>query len=435
MRCKALKQKFIYSIVLIFILYILGVAQYQILLQRLSQSTKPLPTNENSFLNKPFPSSKPSIPKDDTSAQTKENNEKNKNANLKLYAKSAALIDASNGRVLFQKNGKKEMPMASTTKIMTCIVTLENATLDDIVTISKNAAKQPDVQLNAQEGEQFKLEDLLYSLMLESHNDVAVAIAEHVGGSVEGFASLMNEKAKELGCTHTQFVTPNGLDADGHYTTAEELCRIAAYAIQNEEFMKITNTPSWTFQEIKKGRSFSVSNKDKFLYLYKGAIGVKTGFTGKAGYCFVGAVEKDGKKFVSAVLACGWPPSKNYKWSDTTLLMNYGVENFTWKDITNYNATFPNIPVVDGQKTEVALDAKQKEISLLLQENETVHTLQKIPSTLSAPIKKNTTIGKMQYYVNDTLYAEIPIYTKEDIAKIDFNFCCKKLLRLWSFSS
>ena len=198
--------------------------------------------------------------------------------NLKLYAQSAVLMDADSGRVLYEKNGNEEMPMASTTKIMTCIVTLENADLDDTVTVSKYASTMPDVQLKIREGEQYKLIDLLYSLMLESHNDVAVAIAEHVGGSVEGFAAMMNAKAIELGCEHTNFVTPNGLDSAEHYTTAVELSKIASYAIKNEDFVKITNTTTWQFSELTKGRTFNVSNKDRFLYLYDGAIGIKTGF-------------------------------------------------------------------------------------------------------------------------------------------------------------
>ncbi|QHQ63798.1 hypothetical protein Ana3638_17605 [Anaerocolumna sedimenticola] len=277
------------------------------------------------------------------------------NESIKLYAQSAALMDADTGRVLYEKNGYKEMPMASTTKIMTCIVALENAKLDDIVTVSKYASTMPDVQLNIREGEQFKLSDLLYSLMLESHNDVAVAIAEHVGGSVEGFAKMMNKKAKELGCEHTRFVTPNGLDAEGHYTTAVELAKIASYAVKNDEFIKITNTSAWEFQELKKGRTFSVSNKDRFLYIYDGAIGVKTGFTGKAGYCFVGAVKKDNKTFISTVLACGWPPHKSYKWSDTTKLMDFGMDNFELKQIFKADKVFNPVYVEDGKKNYVDL--------------------------------------------------------------------------------
>lgn len=348
------------------------------------------------------------------------------NESIKLYAQSAALMDADTGRVLYEKNGYKEMPMASTTKIMTCIVALENAKLDDIVTVSKYASTMPDVQLNIREGEQFKLSDLLYSLMLESHNDVAVAIAEHVGGSVEGFAKMMNKKAKELGCEHTRFVTPNGLDAEGHYTTAVELAKIASYAVKNDEFIKITNTSAWEFKELKKGRTFSVSNKDRFLYIYDGAIGVKTGFTGKAGYCFVGAVKKDNKTFVSTVLACGWPPHKSYKWSDTTKLMDFGMDNFELKQIFKADKVFNPVYVEDGKKNYVDL-YYEGDITLLISENEKVNVIYKIPSAIKAPVKAGSPVGFAKYYVGKEFVKEIPILTKEDVDKIDFNFCIKKL--------
>ena len=161
-----------------------------------------------------------------------------------LYAKSAVLMDAESGRVLYAKNGMEQMPMASTTKIMTLLVTLENANLDDVVTVSKYASSMPDVQLNIREGEQYYLKDLVYSLILESHNDSAVAIAEHVAGSIEEFAALMNCKAMEIGCKDSCFITPNGLDAtatsiraDGvekdivHSTTASDLASIMSYCI------------------------------------------------------------------------------------------------------------------------------------------------------------------------------------------------------------
>ena len=147
--------------------------------------------------------------------------------NIKLYATSAVLLDASNNRILYEKDSHKKMAMASTTKIMTLIVALENSNVDEVVTVSSNAAKMPDVQLNIREGEKYRLGDLMYSLMLESHNDSAVAIAEHVSGSVEDFAKLMNQKAEEIGCNDTHFVTPNGLDATDeggtHSTTAADL--------------------------------------------------------------------------------------------------------------------------------------------------------------------------------------------------------------------
>ena len=192
---------------------------------------------------------------------------------VNLHAQSAVLMDAESGRVLFEKNGYDIKAMASTTKIMTCIVALENCSEETIVTFSNNADAQPKVHLAALSGEQFYLKDLLYSLMLESHNDTAVAIAEAVAGSEENFAVLMNQKAQELGCDDTYFITPNGLDASDeggkHSTTAVDLARIMSYCIlkspQKERFLEITSAPSHSFSNLQGDRTYSCVNHNSFL--------------------------------------------------------------------------------------------------------------------------------------------------------------------------
>ncbi len=349
---------------------------------------------------------------------------------LSLHARASLLMDASNKRVLYEENADVEMAMASTTKIMTCIVALENSKPDDIVTVSSYAAKMPDVQLNIKPGEKFYIGDLLYSLMLESHNDVAVAIAEHIGGSVEGFATMMNDKARELGCEHTNFVTPNGLDAAGHHTTAKELAMIACYAIQNKKFIEITNASNHVFKEITKGKSYQVSNKNRFLYLMDGAIGVKTGFTNDAGYCFVGAIQKTDRTLISVVLGCGWPPSKNLKWSDTKELMTYGLENYEIKQIFE-EAKLDPVVVNNGQQRYEALNLSG-DLKLLMRDDENVKVEYDIPEVIQAPVKANSIVGYAKYYINDVYYTEIPVYTTQDIAKIDLKFCLMKILQLWS---
>ncbi len=360
-----------------------------------------------------------------------------------LYAISACLMDANTGRVLFEKNGNEQRAMASTTKIMTLIVTLENANLDTIVTISSNAARQPDVQLNVNTGEQYYLKDLLYSLMLESHNDVAVAIAEQVGGSVEGFAGLMNQKAEELGLSNTHFVTPNGLDGQDengiHSTTSIELAKIMSYCIigspQREMFLEITRTPSYSFSDLEGKRSFTCNNHNAFLNMMSGALSGKTGFTSSAGYCYVGALERDGKTFVVALLGCGWPNHKTYKWSDTKTLMNYGIENFEYIDIFDKNKTFDQIEVINGQDMTVSigLDMKESEKTLpfLLRKDEIWKVEYKIPKTLTAPVKKNSKIGEANYYLYDTLVMQYPIYVLDEVKKIDLLWCLKRLLEIY----
>lgn len=345
-----------------------------------------------------------------------------------LYARYALLMDADNRRVLFEKDGYKEAPMASTTKIMTLLVTLEQANLEDIVTISDYAASMPDVQLNIRAGEQYRLCDLLYSLMLESHNDTAVAIAEHVGGSVEGFAALMNEKAKELGANHTHFVTPNGLDEEEHYTTAYDLALIASYAIENETFLQIIQTPSYSFHEQTTGRSFTVNNKDRFLTSYEGAIGIKTGFTGNAGYCFVGAVNREGKKLVSVVLACGWPPHKNYKWQDTTKLMEYGMDNYEKKEVLIPNTTFQQLLVSDSIEGEPVTPYNRDSISLLLRSDEKITFDVELPERLQAPVKAGETIGKITVKIDNQPYKIVPLYARESRGKITYSYVLRKIV-------
>ncbi len=349
--------------------------------------------------------------------------------NISLNALSAALIDGDSGRVLYEKDGYTQKAMASTTKIMTCLVALENSKLDEVVTVSKYASTMPDVKLGIKEGQKYYMKDMLHSLMLESHNDVAVAIAEHIGGTVEGFAAMMNERAKELGCENTNFVTPNGLDAEGHYTTAVEISKIASYAVQNSDFLTITNAPNWTFNEITNNRSFMVSNKDKFLYMYDGAIGVKTGFTNNAGYCFVGAVKKDGNTFVSSVLGSGWPPNRTMKWKDTTKLMDFASKAFVKADIF-YPHTFTPIYVKDGIEKVVDL-YYNGEIPILIRDKDYIKISYYMPKQLEAPVDKNTIIGKATYFVNDELIKEIPILTRDSIAEIDLEYCIDKVISLW----
>lgn len=354
-----------------------------------------------------------------------------------LHAYSAVLYDGEAGRVLYEKNGYEVLPMASTTKIMTLLVVLENSEPSEIVTVSQNAAKQPDVQLNINTGEQYYVKDLCYSLMLESHNDTAVALAEHVGGSVEGFAGLMNAKAKSLGAFQANFVTPNGLDAQGHGITAADLAKIAAYAVKIKEFREITNTSSYSFSEINNKRHFTVNNKNAFLSMMDGAVGVKTGFTGKAGYCFVGAVEKEDRLLISVVLASGWPPNKTYKWSDTKKLMNYGLEAFERKHPVEDIRQLPvlaTLPVKEGQKESVKLCYEAAEVKCLLEEELLMATGEEIEITvrydkngLRAPVRAGYEVGSLIVKLGDEITKKIPIKTAEAVSSVDFLYCFQKV--------
>lgn len=350
-----------------------------------------------------------------------------------LYARSAVLMDADTGRILYEKNGEEVLPMASTTKIMTLLVTLENADLEGTVTVSSYAASMPDVQLNIREGERYRLKDLCYSMMLESHNDAAAAIAEHVGGSVEGFASMMNQKARDLGCYHTYFITPNGLDAEDehgvHSTTAEDLARIMRFCMQNDTFLSITREPSWNFTDLDGTRSFTVNNKNAFLNMMEGALTGKTGFTNDAGYCYVGALEREGKRLIVALLACGWPGNRTWKWSDTQTLMNYGLDTYHHETIGEEMIRMEPAAVQDGRKESVELRADIGTVQMLLKEDDLFRIETDRPSELQAPVEAGEIVGTVAYYLNNEIVDIFPVYAAETVQKIDYWWCLNRILQ------
>ncbi len=400
--------------------------------------------------------------------------------NLSLYATSAVLMDADSGRVLYEKNGFANMAMASTTKIMTCIVALENCDLDMEVTVSAYAASMPKVKLYVRQGETYLLRDLLYSLMLESHNDSAVVIAEAIGSkllsedlkakspaqytveeskqAVSAFAGMMNQKALDIGCHDTWFITPNGLDAtqtfymdDGsqvqkeHTTTAADLAAIMAYCIlqspKKDSFLEITRTPSYGFGA--NGRSFSLVNHNSFLTMMDGALSGKTGFTNKAGYCYVGALQRDNRTFTVALLACGWPNHKTYKWSDTRVLMEYGLAHYeyhSYDEVTIDTGKFNPVIVYEGcterlgdtAYVEIALsqDAGALEADdngLLLREDEQFELRYSMPDSLKAPVAAGMQVGEVYYLLGEKVLQTIPIVTQSGVEKIDFLWCARQV--------
>lgn len=343
-----------------------------------------------------------------------------------LYALSAALLDGDTGRLLYGKESDVKRANASTTKIMTCIITLENGNLDDMIGVSEYAASMPNVQLNIESGEYYRLEDMLYSLMLESHNDAAVAIAEHVGGSVEGFSKLMNDKARELGCKNTLFITPNGLDInqgeDFHGTTAEDLAKIMSYCAwqspKKDQFLAITRTKEHRFTNYKKQddgsftqgtRSFSCGNHNTYLYQNAECLTGKTGFTGEAGYCYVCALESDGRKFAIALLGSGWPNNKNYKWKDCDKLYAFGKENFHKRQIPDCSGELQKIMVLGAANSD--FDFRKKayvtpytdEITgdILMADWENLRFQTTYPKAISAKKCIDKNVGKVEVFIGN----------------------------------
>lgn len=364
-----------------------------------------------------------------------------------LHALSAVLMDGTSGRVLYGKNAEEPRAMASTTKIMTCILILEQCNLEETAVTSAYAASMPKVHLGAAEGEEFYVKDLLYSLMLESHNDSAVILAEHAGGSVSEFAGKMNEKAGEIGCEDTWFITPNGLDAQEevqgevkkHHTTATDLGKIMRYCIsqspKKEEFLEITRTPSYSFQDVSGKRSFSCNNHNAFLSMMEGALSGKTGFTSQAGYCYIGALEQDGKTLIVALLGCGWPNHKDYKWQDTRALMEYGLEHYTLHSFSE--AKLPQIPSVIpvqngqgekmGEMAQVSTVRRETEdMKLLLGVEDEVRTVYRGKTFLEAPVKEGDKIGEISYELNGETWKTEDVVAGNDVKKIDYAWCLKQ---------
>ena len=348
----------------------------------------------------------------------------------KVNAISAVIVDGDTGRILWGKNENKPMAMASTTKIMTALVALENSDIKKETPVSKNATLASPVKMHLSVGEKMTIEQLLYAMMLQSYNDSAVAVAEAVGGSVEKFCTMMNEKAKEIGCSDTVFETPNGLDKGNHHSTAEDMSKIGVYALKNQNLMKIMNTRDYTFKSSKT--TYSFVNKDRLLSEYEGAIGMKTGFTGKAGHCFVGAANRGDVTLVSVVLASGWGTAgKSRKWIDTKALLNYGFNNYKKYSIINGSEKM-NISIDKAEKEIAELKYKDS-VDLLLSENEKANLKieNELPQNITAPINYGDSVGIGKIYTGNTLLKTVKIISAENIEKIGVEYNIKKLINQW----
>lgn len=367
-----------------------------------------------------------------------------------LYARSAVLMDADSGRILYEKNGHQAMANASTTKILTCIIALEKCELDSEVTVSALAASQPKVHLGMREGQRFYLKDLLYGLMLESYNDCAVAIAEHIAGTTADFAAMMNDKAKEIGCEDSYFITPNGLDAKDeggfHHTTAADLSLIMRYCIKGSkmagQFLTITQEGQYQFHDMDGKNSYTCYNHNAFLQMMDGALSGKTGFTGNAGYCYIGALQRDDRTFIVALLACGWPNNKTYKWADAKKLMQYGITMFKkikLDEIELNTKESAAVEVKGGQskkiggevRTELEISPIEGLTALLIGNEQEIQVKYEVTPKLYAPVMNGDFAGEITYLLGDEILAKRTVTVKETVKKIDFFWCIKKAAELF----
>lgn len=360
-------------------------------------------------------------------------------ADIKVDAKSAILVDCDTNRVLWEKNAYEPMSIASTTKIMTCIIALENGNLKDEVTVSKRAVSQPEVKMHLAVGEKQRLEDLLYALMLKSYNDSAVAIAEHIGGTVENFCKMMTDKAKSLGAKDTLFETPNGLDAGNHHSTAYDMALIASYAMKNDKFVEIITTKEVT-TPINGGnyKSYYIPNTNRLLSEYEGANGIKTGLTNKAGHCFVGSAQRNGVKLISVVLASGWgTKGKAQKWIDTKAILNYGFENYKPQNIIEKGKVACEFNISNSPIAQKSKLIYGQELSLILseQEKQNIKIELDIPEIVKAPIYKNQKLGTAKIFINNQNIKDIDLYTTENIKEYKFEDWFNKVIDFFSMCS
>ncbi len=325
-----------------------------------------------------------------------------------ISAQSAIVIDSVTGRVLYEKNSNAKKPMASTTKIMTALVALEKCKLDEIVEVPKEAVGVEGSSIYLEYDEKITIKDLLYGLMLRSGNDAAVAIAIHVGGSVEDFAELMNKKAKEIGALNTNFTNPNGLHSDKHYTTAYDLALITREAFKSNTFKEIVKTKLYVAD--REGYKYFY-NKNKTLSQYNGGDGVKTGYTMAAGRCLVTSASREDMQLIGVVLnAPNW-------FQDCYRLLDSSFEEYTSSKIIEKNAVLKNIFVNNGKKESTSV-VSFKDVVIPLKENELekISTVFELDDMIQAPVKRGQKIGEVKIYLDEKLMYTLDLYTREDIA-------------------
>lgn len=341
-----------------------------------------------------------------------------------LNSRIAVVYDRKSGRVIWGKNENKKSAMASTTKIMTAIIAIENSDLTQTITVSSKAAGTGGSRLGLKKDDKITMQNLLYGLMLRSGNDAAVAIAENVGGSVEGFAELMNNKAKELGLENTHFVTPHGLDNPEHYTTAYELAKLADYALKNEVFAKIVNTKNCTV--IINDSPKNISNTNELLGNLQGVNGVKTGFTNNAGRCLVTSVERNDFEIITVVLQAD---TKKIRTSDSIKLINYVYENYElvnikkiiddkfykWKEINE-----DRIKVNKCKNSNMDLYITELQNDIIPMKKTDKDNIDVEINNLfyfEAPVEKDTIIGNLKVNLNGETIDVIEIRNKNYILK------------------
>lgn len=352
----------------------------------------------------------------------------NKKTEQSSSAKSMIVIESNTGKILYSKNEFEKLPMASTTKIITAITVIENCDdLDKIITIPKVATNVEGSSIYLKPDEKLSIRQLLYGLMLQSGNDAGLTLALEIGdGKVENFAELMNQTAIKCGAKDSHFVTPHGLDDKEHYTTAYDLAKITAYALKNETFKEIVSTKSYIIPATEKYQTRNLINKNKLLSGLDGCIGVKTGYTSRAGRCLVTACERNGMQVVCVVLNC------RPMFEESAELINKAYEEYGIYEILPAYKFVSDITVEGGKSTNLRLYNKNGFSVVDKKENlDKYVVVYDYPQTIKAPIEKDAVLGSVKVYLDKTLIFTENLCSIERVAGIDASDKIKNILDKW----
>ncbi len=342
-------------------------------------------------------------------------------------AKSMVVIETKNNKILYSKNENAKLPMASTTKIATAITVIDNCkNLDEIVKVPKQATLMEGSSIYLKEGEELTVRELLYGLMLQSGNDSAVALALHVSGSIDDFCDLMNNTAKKCGANDTNFKNPHGLDNPEHYTTAYDLANITSFALKNDDFRDIVSCKKYLTKERENTTKRVLINKNKLLNSLEGCIGVKTGYTSKAGRCLVSACLRDNLETVCVVLNCG------PMFEESAALLNLANNEYEYRDVLcDYNYV-TSVPVENGVLNEVKIYSKNS-FSIVVKKDKanSIRVEYDYPNILKAPIVKEQVVGTVRVFYENNLVFEENLFTIEPVDSIIINSKLKDILERW----
>ncbi len=328
-----------------------------------------------------------------------------------VSAKSAIVVNGETGEIIFSQNARERLPMASTTKIMTAIILIENCDLNEEIVTGKEMVTVEGSSMGLLEGDTVSYRSLLYGMMLPSGNDAATTVAIAIGGSLEGFSLMMNKKAAEIGLDNTNFVTPSGLDAPNHYSTAEDMAKLAVYAMKNSVFRKVVSTKSIALNYGNPPYRRTISGHNKILNLYDGGNGIKTGYTSKAGKCLVSSASKDGKKVIAVSL------NDSSTWSNHEKLLDYGMERLIPVKL-DWNQE-KSLEIISGEKNKAKLKTKSEKIFLTADEIEKLRYEIKIKRFAYAPVSEGQNVGKISYYIGEKFLKSYDIEVLEDVKRIE----------------